>query len=349
MAPLQDLNERQRGVLFYIVDTYIQRGEAVASATIARESQLDVSSATIRNVMGDLEAMGLLAQPHTSAGRVPTALGLRQWVDEIALKSHAAPISIGLAELSDESDLESNASRAGAILSQLTNFAGLVLGPQLSQVRLRDLKLVSISDHRILAILVTEEGRVIERMCHLDEPLDLLALNQMQNYLVEYVTGQTLNQMRLRIRDELKMARSAKRQFEESALRVGEQVASSNEETKLRVEGLTKFLDIAELTSDMDRLREVVRVVEERERLIEILDRIESATGPSVAIGTELEESDWARDLGLVVCRFYQGPEPVGMIGVLGPMRMDYQRIIPLVERVAGVLNTARDDDSNQN
>jgi len=343
MTSWPDLNERQRCVLFYIVDTFIQRGEAVASSLVARDARLDVSSATIRSVMGDLEEMGYLTQPHTSAGRVPTSQGLRQYVNELTFKSGDDSQPIVLDE-----DLESSAKKAGVVLSQLTNLAGLVLGPQISQVRLRDLKLVSISDTRVLAVLVTDDGRVLERICVLEEAVDLLVLNQMQNYLVELVAGQTLDQVRLRVRDELGAARQAKRLFETSALHVGEQVVERVEESKLRVEGLLKFLDFSEFASDVDRLREVVRIVEERERLIEILDRIGEAPGPVVVIGSEMGDSDWARDLGLVVCGFYQGPDPIGMIGVLGPMRMDYGRIIPLVDRVARVLSRQSQDDSKQ-
>jgi heat-inducible transcriptional repressor len=346
--PLSELSERQRRILFFIVDAYIQRGDAIASSSVAREAQLDVSSATIRSVMGDLEAMGLLMQPHTSAGRVPTAQGLRHYVDELTQQMKQPDLRTLDLVIGDE-DLESAAQRAGVLLSQASNLAGLVLGPQISQVRLRDLKLVSISDTRVLAVLVTDDGRVLERMCALDAPMDLILLQQVQNYLVELVAGRTLEQLRERVRDELREARAARKVFESSALAVGEQVLQRTDESRLKVEGLLRFLDFSEFKSDVDRLREVVRIVEERERLEEILDRLGEPRGPVAVIGPEMGESDWARELGLVVCSFYQGTEPVGLVGVLGPMRMDYGRMIPLVDRVARVLSRAPEDDSNKN
>lgn len=347
--PLSELSERQRRILFFIVDAYIQRGDAIASSSVAREAQLDVSSATIRSVMGDLEAMGLLMQPHTSAGRVPTAQGLRHYVDELTQQIKQPDSRSGLELVLGDEDLESAAQRAGVLLSQASNLAGLVLGPQISQVRLRDLKLVSISDTRVLAVLVTDDGRVLERMCILEAPMDLVLLQQVQNYLVELVAGRTLEQLRERVRDELREARVARKVFESSALAVGEQVAQRTEESRLRVEGLLRFLDFSEYKSDVDRLREVVRIVEERERLEEILDRLGDLRGPVAVIGPEMGDSEWARDLGLVVCSFYQGTEPMGLVGVLGPMRMDYGRMIPLVDRVARVLSRAPEDDSNHN
>lgn len=348
MAHVKELSERQRQILFFVIDDFIQRGEAVPSSTVARSGEFDVSSATIRNEMGDLEALGYLTQPHTSAGRIPTAHGIRAYVDFLTANPKAAQKAADrnpdrktdtpdVRLDADAADMETAAHEAGIMLSRISNLAALVVGPHVAQVRLRDLKLVSISETRLLAVLVTEDGQVLERMCTLELPVNVLTLTRMQNYLSELVANRTLEQLRRKVREELSEARRIYTDYESAALEVGSQVTRERD-ARIRVEGLMNFLDFSELTSNVDKLRELMRAIEHRERLLEILDNLGDARGTVAMIGPEMGD-DLVQNLGIVVSPYFQGAEQIGLVGVLGPMRMDYARMIPLVDRVARVLS----------
>ncbi len=339
MPEQPDLSERQRQILYYVVDDFIQRGEAVPSSLVAQSGVVDVSSATIRNVMSELEATGFLLQPHTSAGRVPTARGMREYVNflvqsPLSLRELVREPSFGF---EDDDDLEGVARQAGQVLSELSRMAGLVLGPQLDQVRLRDLRLVPLDERRVLTVLVCEDRRVIERVCRLDDPLDESTFEKTQNYLSELAQGRTVDELKVAVREGLEDAQTEYREFVERAMELSEKL-DVKERTKLHVEGLLNFLEFDDLTEDVERLRDLIRAVEQRERLLHILERLEAREGPITVIGPEMGDS-LGDELSLVVCGYYHGSEPVGLVGVLGPMRMDYAQMIPLVDRVAGVLS----------
>lgn len=335
---MHGLSDRQRQILYYVVDDFIQRGEAVPSSLVAKSGVVDVSSATIRNVMSELEDTGFLLQPHTSAGRVPTAQGMREYVNflvesPLLLRELVKEPSL---EFEDD-DLEGVARQAGIVLSEVSRMAGLVLGPQLDQIRLRDLRLVLLDERRVLTVLICEDRRVVERVCVLEEPVDAPTLEKTQNYLSELARGRTVDEVKAAVRAGLEDAQMRYREFVERAMELSEKL-DIEQRTKLHVEGLLNFLEFDDLTADVERLRDVIRAVEERERLVEILDRLEAREGPITVIGPEMGDS-LGDELSLVVCGYYHGGEPVGLVGVLGPMRMDYAQMIPLVDRVAGVLS----------
>ncbi len=338
MDGFDELSEREKLVMMFVIDDFIQRGEAVPSSAVAKSGIVDVSPATIRNVMHGLEDRGLLAQPHTSAGRVPTADGIREYVSYLSNSTAATnqlsnQLAIDLDGGSD--DLEAEARRASGVLSEISKMAGLVLGPELNQIRLRDLKLVSLDANRVLAILVSDDGGRLERVCELDEPVDSSTLERMQNYLGELARGKNLTELRQLLREQID---AAVKSYQTRALKLGVQLAREDEPTKLYVEGLFNLLEVEEFASDVNKLKELVKTVEERERLLEVLDKIWDSRSPVALIGSDFGES-FDPDLGLVVCGYYQGDEQLGLVGVLGPMRMDYARMIPLVDRVARVLS----------
>lgn len=335
VSSIADLSDRQRQILFFLIDDFIVRGEAVPSSIVARSGGFEVSSATIRNDMGDLESLGFLSQPHTSAGRVPTAQGIRAYVDYLVKQPRTVEVSLDDFS-ADEDDVEATAARAGLLLSQLSNLAAVVVGPHVAQMRLRDIKLVNITESRLLAVLVTEDAQVLERMCTLAVPVNELMLTKMQNYLSQLVAGRTLEQIRRKVHEELSEARRVYTDYEAAALEVGAQVTRDRTE-RIRIDGLMNFLDFNEFVSNVDRLRELIRAIEERERLLEILDKLGEPRGTVAMIGPEIGED--IHELGIVISPFYHGSEQIGLVGVLGPMRMDYARMIPLVDRVARVLS----------
>ena len=334
-----ELTEREQKVLFHVIDEFIRHGEPVASGTIARKDAIDVSSATVRNVMGALEETGFLVQPHTSAGRVPTALGMRRYVDLLARHGVVADD----AELQIASDMEEppyenprNVARwATGTLADLSELAALVLGPDPATRRVRDVRLVSLGPRRVLSLFVEDDGTTVEHVTTFETPVHPAELVPMQNYLTELGRGRTLSDLRGRVRAELTEARGQYQRFMTNALAVAHDVGL-NQRSDLHVEGAFRFVELA---GDLERVSAILRALEEKERVIQILDHVCESRRPVAIIGPE---SGWdlAEELSFVICGYYRGGDRAGVVGVLGPMRMDYARVIPLVDHVARVLST---------
>lgn len=335
---MDELSEREKKILFLVIDEFIRFGEPVASSAVANREEVAVSSATVRNVMAELERAGYLAKPHTSAGRIPTAAGMRVYVDILSEQSVSALPVFDELEHPDSHDMRQVARWASTILSDLSRGAGLVLGPDPNRNKIRDARLVALDPRRVLAIFVTDEGSTIERITTFEEPLYPADLLPMQNYLIELGRGATLSALRAKVRQELTERRTRYRRFMTHALAVAHEVTQEHR-ADLHVEGAFKFVEWAE---DMARLRDLLQAVEERERVIEILDQVCTARDPVAIIGPE---SGWdlGDDLSFVVCSYYRGEDQAGVVGVLGPLRMDYARVIPLVDHVARVLSRELD------
>lgn len=340
---VRPLTERQIEILVRVVESFNATGRPVGSTTVARQEGVDVSSATIRNVMAEMEEIGLLYQPHTSAGRMPTWAGMRRYVDHLVETGRVQ----GESDIdwrrhlraSDDHNLETVVRSAGTIISQLSQLTTIVSSPEITEVRLRDVHLSKLSGQRILVVLVTEDGRVFNRPVHLDEPVDDESLRRMRNFLSAQVVGLSLRQVRRRVRRKLKEAEHQYRKFMHRALEIGREVVEMATRSELFIEGSLHMLDVSELTGDLERARDVLRTLEEGERLLEVLDRICETPKAQTLIGPELGE-EWGDGLSLVACGYFHDGRQVGLLGILGPMRMDYTRVIPLVEHAADVLST---------
>lgn len=334
---MNELSERERKILFLVIDDFIRHGEPVSSAAVAAHEGVSVSSATVRNVMAELERAGYLVQPHTSAGRIPTATGMRVYVDVLVANAQSAlsaanmPIRV---DDPDADDVHAVARWASSVLSELSRGAGLVLGPDPNRVTVSDVRLVALGPRRVLAIFVSDDGTTTERVITFEEPVDPADLLPMQNYLAELGRGETLPALRAKVRSELTETRTRYKKFMRQALAVAHEVIRDHR-ANLHVEGSFKLVEWAE---DASRLRELLRALEEKERVIEILDQVCHARTPVTIIGPE---SGWdlGGDLSFVLCGYYRGDNPAGLVGVLGPLRMDYARVIPLVDHVARVLS----------
>lgn len=334
-----ELSEREQKILLHVIDEFIRSGEPVPSSVVAAHPAVAVSSATVRNVMGGLESAGYLVQPHTSAGRVPTAAGMRRYVDLITrhgepLDERGLELSAGFDDLPPE-EPQAAVKWATAVLADLTELAGIVLGPDPSSSRVRDVRLVSLGPRRVLAIFVEDDGSTVERVTTFEAPVDPADLIRMQNYLAELGRGRTLAQLRTRVRAELTETRGHYQRFMTQALALAHDVGAEKR-TDLHVEGVFR---IVELARDLDRVSGLLRALEEKERVIQILDQVCDARTPVAIIGPETGW-DLTDELSFVLCGFYRGADRAGLVGVLGPMRMDYARVIPLVDRVARVLST---------
>lgn len=344
---MSPLSERQLAVLIRVSDLFNDTGEPVGSGAVANSDGFDVSSATIRNDMAQLEERGLLYQPHTSAGRMPTWAGMRRYVDYLVETEQLAEYGHvdwqrHLGELG-EGDVDSMARTAGMVVSELSRLTSIVSSPEVTESRLKDLHLSWLSDHRILVVLITQDGRVFNRTVRLEGSIDRPALQRMQNFLSEQVVGLTLREVRRRVRRKLEAAEVEYREFMWKALEIGREVVEMATRSELFVEGTSNVLEISELARDVDRARTVIRQLEDRERVLEVLDRICETPNAQTLIGPELGD-DWGEHLSLVACGYFHEGRQVGLIGLLGPMRMNYTRMIPLVEHAAGVLSEELDE-----
>lgn len=336
------LTERQRKVLFRVIDEFISTGEPVASAAVARSKVVDVSSATIRNTMAHLEEVGLLFQPHTSAGRVPTPAGTRRYVNFLyeANKTLERPdreiFERAFARRAE--GVEEVTRRTGALISSLSSLTSIISVASMQDVRLRDIKLSLLAENRVLVILVAEDGRVYNRLVRMSEPLEAGQVNKIQNYLTELVGGMTLAQVRRKVQDERRKAEARYRDFVEKALEIGRKALAETPGPEVHVEGRLNILEHREFSSDVDRLRELLRTLEEKDRVVALLDKVCERGDSRALIGPEL---GWGLgdDLSLILCDYYRGDEHMGVIAVLGPMRMNYGRVIPLVDYAADMLS----------
>lgn len=339
---MRSLTDRQIEILSRVVELFNETGRPVGSTTLARQEGIDVSSATIRNVMAQMEEMGLLVQPHTSAGRMPTWTGVRRYVDYLVEAGRlSGDIDIDWRrhlQTVEERNLETVVRSAGTIISRLSQLTTIVSSPEVTEVRLKDLHLSRLSDQKILVVLITEDGRVFNRAVQLEEAVDDESLTRMRNFLSEQVVGLSLRQVRRRVQRQLAEAEHQYRKFMHRALEIGREVVELATRSELFIEGTLHMLDVSELTGDVERARDVLRTLEDGERLLRVLDRICETPRAQALIGPELGE-EWGDGLSLVACGYFHDGRQVGLLGILGPMRMDYTRVIPLVEHAADVLS----------
>ena len=339
------LTERQRNILFCVVELYNATGEAVGSAAVSRQPSIGVSSATVRNVMAELEEAELLVQPHTSAGRLPTAAGMRLFVNFLMQTGRireSGPDFQALHRL-EESDVDAIVRSAGLVVSRLSSLTSIVSSPRVNQVGLREIQLTFLSERRVLVLLISEDGRVFNRVVRVEEPLRPDDVARMQSFLSELVVGKSLKEVRRRVKEQLRAAETQYRLGIRQALRIGQEALEEAARAELFVEGALQLLEFAEFSQNIERVRGLLRHLEDRERVLQVLDSLCDQREVQTLIGPELG-NEWGADLSLIACGYSQDGRQAGLVGVLGPIRMDYARIIPLVEEAARVLSKELDD-----
>ena len=336
------LNERASLLLKALVERYIRDGQPVGSRTLSRESALEVSPATIRNVMADLEELGLVASPHTSAGRIPTAAGLRVFVDGLVTvkplqRKIAEEIETSFAEPVDSSqELVTNASK---LLSQVTHLAGVVTMPRSTHAQLRQIEFLPLSGNRVLAIIVVNSREVQNRILNLDRHYTESELRQAANYLTEQFSGNEVDDVRDRLIDELKQARQSMNSMMLNAISMAQRAFEQGEKEDCVIAGKTNLMDIAEL-SDVEKLRQLFEVFNRKRDILHLLDQSSSAEGVQIFIG---KESGYAplNECSVVSAPYAVDDEVLGVLGVIGPTRMAYERVIPIVDVTARLLGKA--------
>ena len=337
-------NERASHLLRVLIQRYIREGEPVGSRTLSKDSGLDLSPATIRNVMADLEEMGLVAAPHTSAGRIPTAKGYRLFVD--TLVRYRQPRGNDLRRL--QSHLQTNVDDPGALissvsnmLSDITSLAGVVTVPRGQQATLRQIEFLPLSDHRVLVILVFNDREVQNRILHLERDYSESELTQAANFINEKYAGMEMQQVRDQIVSDLDELRDSMNQAMQDILVVAQSAmeGATNPGGEFVLTGETKLMDFAEL-SDIETRRRLFEAFSRKRLILELMDRSIDAEGVRVFIG---EESGFRilDDCSVVTAPYRIGDDTIGVLGVIGPTRMAYDRVVPIVDITARLLATA--------
>ncbi len=338
------LTERAQHLLKVLVEHHIRDGRPVGSTTLSRDSGLKVSAATIRNTMSDLESMGLIQSPHTSAGRIPTQRGYRLFVDSMVKIQPLERVQLNQLE-SEISDREKSAgevlSTASSLLSQLTQMASVVMVPKRGQMVLRQLEFLSLSEGRVLAILVTNGNEVQNRILQTDRTLSESELRQAANWFNRTFVGEELSVVRARLVEELERARGEMDGAMQGIVRMAQQVVTSGKvgEDDVVVSGRSRLMEYGELC-EMDRLRQLFDAFGEKRDMIHLLDQCMEADGVQVFIGEESGYSSFD-DCSVVTAPYRHEDGVVGVLGVVGPTRMAYDKVIPVVDMTAKILGSA--------
>lgn len=335
------ISERASVLLKTLVEHHIRDGQPVGSSTLMRSSGLAVSAATIRNVMSDLEERGYLHSPHTSAGRVPTALGYRLFVDTLLqvqpLEDQA--LSALRAELHPDKSATELVQAASFLLSNITAQAGLVTVPRQDAQQLRQVEFLPLSGERVLVILVVNEREVQNRIIHTQRTFTEAELREAAAMVNQRYAGQPLHRVKERILREMQEARSQIDSYMEAALDLANRALERDEREEYVMAGESRLLGGA-TASDMHRLRELFDSFEQKKDLLHLLERCTQAQGVQIFIG---EESGYEvfGNYSVVTAPYSAGSRTLGVLGVIGPTRMAYAKVIPIVDVTARMLSSA--------
>jgi heat-inducible transcriptional repressor len=334
------MDQRAQILLKTLVERYIADGEPVGSRALSRFSGLELSPATVRNVMADLEEMGFIASPHTSAGRVPTPRGYRVFVDSLLTIKPLGESDLGQLEGNLHPDHPQRViSQASQLLSDLTRFAGVVAAPRRRSPAFRHIEFLGLSEKRVLLIIVTPEGDVQNRILVTAKPFTPAELTQAGNFLNQNYAGLAFDEIGRRIHDELKQLREDMTALMQLALEASNQALTESAESYV-ISGERNLLDSADLASNMGRLRELFELFERRTLLMQLLEVSQRAHGVQIFIGGESGIAP-LDECSVVAAPYEVDGVVVGTVGVIGPTRMAYERVIPIVDITAKLLSSA--------
>src|SRR5215472_2802477 len=345
--PAEDaLGERARHLLRILVESYIRDGQPVGSRVLSRESGLQLSSATIRNVMADLEELGFVSSPHTSAGRVPTDKGYRFFVDTLLRTQPQLTDEVAAAEIRRKVDGSRETSKelvasVSQLLSSVTRLAGVVTLPLTQKASISQIEFVGLSENRVLVVLVFDDREVQNRIIQLERHYSADELKRASNYLNEQFRGRSVREVRQELLRQLSEARAHMNQIMLDAISVAQQVfeAGSDEKLEYVIKGETNLMGVAELTN-VEKLRRLFEAFNEKRDFLHLLDQSLKAEGVQIFIG---HESGYRilDDCSVITAPYAQGDAVVGVLGVIGPTRMAYERVIPIVDMTAKLLGAA--------
>lgn len=329
------MDERAHALLKALIERYISDGQPVGSRTLSKV--FDLSPATIRNVMADLEDQGLIHSPHTSAGRVPTPKGYRMFVDSLLAVRSFQFEPEKVRDLLPVSEPVRAVNAAAALLSNLTQFAGVVLTPKRSQV-FRQIEFIRLSDRRVLLIIVTPDGDVQNRILSVQRDYAEFELLEAGNFFNVHFSGKSFDAVRRTLSTELAQLREDISKLMQAAVEASAEAADDGD--SVVISGERRLLDVTDITSDMDRLRKMFSLFEKKTDLLQLLDVSSRAQGVQIYIGgdSQLLPLD---DVSVITAPYGVDGKVVGTLGVIGPTRMAYERVIPIVDITARLLSNA--------
>ena len=337
---MNPLDARSQILLKTLIERHIADGQPVGSRALSRYSGLELSPATVRNVMSDLEEMGFIASPHTSAGRIPTALGYRFFVDSLLTVQPLENARVRALEgqlLPDQP--QRLISSASHLLSELTQFAGVVVAPRKDAVRIRQFEFISLAENRILLIIVTTGGDVQNRLLLTEADYTPAQLVQSANYINQNYGGLSFDAVRVRLQGELRQLRDDMGSLMQAAVEAGSEAMADHSDDMV-ISGERNLLSVSDLSSNMHSLRQMFDMFEQKTGLMQLLDVSSKATGVQSFIGGEsnLVPMD---EMSVVTAPYEVNGKIVGTLGVIGPTRMAYERVIPIVDITAKLLSSA--------
>lgn len=333
------LNDRAQLLLKTLIERYIAEGQPVGSRTLSKYSGLDLSAATIRNAMADLEEMGFIISPHTSAGRVPTPRGYRFFVDTLLTVQPLDSVQVHRLENQlHPADPQHLITSASKLLSDLTQFAGIVMTPKRRSPAFRHLEFLPLSEKRILLIIVTADENVQNRILLTDKAYTPAELTRAANFFNQHYAGCTLEEARTRMQDELKRLHQDMTSLMSAALDASSQALEPADGYVLS--GEKNLLHVDDLSSNMSSLRKLFDAFEQKTTLIQLLDVSQGAQGVQIFIGGESGHAP-LDECSVVTAPYEVDGQVVGTLGVIGPTRMAYERVIPIVDVTAKLLGSA--------
>jgi heat-inducible transcriptional repressor len=334
-----DLDSRAQSLLKSLITHHIDDGQPVGSKTLSASSDLDLSPASIRNIMKDLEDAGFVSSPHTSAGRIPTNKGYRLFVDSLVTVQSLDDVEISsLKNQLIASDNKHLISSAANTLSELTKFAGIVMIPKAKKIKYKHIEFIGISERRVLVIIVTDDGNVQNSVLYTNHDYDKTSLTEAANYFNKEFSGYSVEEAKKRLMDDLKHMKTNISDLMSSAIN---SAADNNDEAdNIVMSGQTKLLETVELSQNVASIRKILEVFEKKSALLKLLESSQHANGIQIFIG---EESGYqALDECSVITAPYEADgEVLGILGVIGPTRMAYERVIPIVDITAKLLGNS--------
>ncbi len=333
------LDSRAQTLLKALVERYIADGQPVGSRALSRISGLELSPATIRNIMSDLEELGLVASPHTSAGRIPTPRGYRLFVDSLLTVQSIDESAVGSRFQGGHSSQKIIAS-AAQVLSSLSHFAGVVLTPR-REMTFQQIEFLRLSEKRILLVIVAPNGDVQNRLLLTEADYTPSELVQAANYINQHYAGRSFDEVRLHLGDELRQLRDDMMALMQAAVQAGsDAMTEAGAGDDVVISGERNLLSVTDLSSNMGSLRKMFDLFEQKTTLAALLDQSSKATGVQIFIGGESQVVP-LEEMSVVTAPYETNGRIVGTLGVIGPTRMDYERVIPIVDITARLLSNA--------
>ncbi|HAM51741.1 MAG TPA: heat-inducible transcription repressor HrcA [Nitrospiraceae bacterium] len=333
------IEERVQRVLWAVVDSYILNPDPVGSRFVTKKYAFNLSSATIRNIMADLEEMGFLSQPHTSAGRIPTDKGYRFYVDSLAQKETLmdSPLAHDLTKKLENirKDITSLLKETTKTLSMFSHYLGVALSPNPEKTTVRRIGLFRYRTDRLAITLLTDEGIIQSKILHFDPEITQQDLSRISAYLNAEFTGYTIDEIRSKVLQELQREKILCDTLISKAIKICREAMRFGQ-SDVFISGLTEVLGLPDF-SDLERIKEVSRAIEDKHLIIKLLDALSESEGVKVIIGSENSATEMKR-LSMVVSTYREGDRPIGTLGVIGPTRMDYLKAITIVDTTARLL-----------